>query len=96
MRMRSYHDALPGQVLVHKDVVSWETPKKAQVRHFVHVALKPWRESLRDHPPGMGEPTPVLKLPPGQLGPLWLWGIENLSKQILLLFLGDEVRDIVD
>lgn len=57
IRMCGYHDALPRQILVHKDMVSWETPKKAEVRHFVHVALKPWRESLRDHPPGMGEPT---------------------------------------
>lgn len=57
MRMCGYHDALPRQVLVHKDMVSWETPKKAEVRDFVHVALKPWRESLRDHPPGVGEPT---------------------------------------
>lgn len=52
-----YHDALPGQILVHKDVVSWETPKKAEVRHFVHVALKPWRKPLRNHSPGVGEPT---------------------------------------
>ena len=57
MRMCGYHDALPRQILVHKDMVSWETPKKAEVRHFVHVALKPWRESLRDHPPRMREPT---------------------------------------
>lgn len=57
MRMCGYHDALPRQVLVHKDMVSWETPKKAEVRDFVHVSLKPWRESLRDHPPGVGEPT---------------------------------------
>lgn len=57
MRRCGYHDALPGQILVHKDMVSWETPKKVEVRHFVHVALKPLRESLRDHPPGVGEPT---------------------------------------
>lgn len=56
MRMFGYHDALPRQILVHKDMVSWETPKKAEVRHFVHVALQPWRESLGDHPPGVGEP----------------------------------------
>lgn len=55
--MCGYHDALPRQILVHKDMVSWETSKKVEVRHFVHVALKPWREPLRDHPPGMGEPT---------------------------------------
>lgn len=39
--MCSYHDALPRQILVHKDVVGWETPKKTEVRYFVHVALKP-------------------------------------------------------
>lgn len=57
MRVCGYHDALARQILVHKDMVRWETPKKAEVRHFVHVALKPWRKSLRDHPPGVGEPT---------------------------------------
>lgn len=56
IRMFGYHDALPRQILVHKDMVSWETPKEVEVRHFVHVALQPWREPLGDHPPGMGEP----------------------------------------
>lgn len=56
MGVFDYHDALPRQILVHKDMVSWETPKKAEVRHFVHVALQPWRESLGDHPRGWGSP----------------------------------------
>jgi hypothetical protein len=57
VRVRGYHDALPRQILVHEDMVSWETPKKAEVRYFVHVALEPWGQPLRDHPPGVGEPT---------------------------------------
>lgn len=57
MKACGYHDALPRQILVHKDVVGWETPKKAEVRYFVHVALEPQRQPLRNHPPGMGEPT---------------------------------------
>lgn len=57
MRVCGYHDALPRQILVHKDVVGWETPKKAEIRHFVHVALEPQGQPLRNHPPGMGEPT---------------------------------------
>lgn len=55
--MCGYHDALPRQILVHKDMVSWEASKEAEVRHFVHVALKPWGQPLRNHPPGMGKPT---------------------------------------
>lgn len=57
VRVCGYHDALPRQILVHKDVVGWETPKKTEVRHFVHVALEPQGQSLRNHPPRMGEPT---------------------------------------
>lgn len=57
VKVCAYHDALPRQILVHKDVVGWETPKKAEVRYFVHVALEPQRKPLRNHPPGMGEPT---------------------------------------
>lgn len=60
VRVCGYHDALPRQILVHEDMVSRETPKKVEIRHFVHVALEPRGQSLRDHPPGMGEPTPVL------------------------------------
>lgn len=41
VRVCSYHDALPRQILVHKDVVGWETPKKTEVRYFVHIALEP-------------------------------------------------------
>lgn len=52
-----YHDALPRQVLVHKDMVGRETPEEPEARHFVDVALKPRRQSLRDHPPGVGEPS---------------------------------------
>lgn len=60
VRVCGYHDALPRQILVHEDMVSWETPKKAEIRHLIHVALEPWGQPLKDHPTGMGEPTPVL------------------------------------
>lgn len=43
--------------MVHKDVVGWEIPKKAEVRYFVHTALEPRGQPLRNHPPGVGEPT---------------------------------------